>query len=133
MIAAPSILAAAYLSVLLPNKGGTLVEQLLCVLFGVLFAWISTGFWTALFGFFVLLFRYSGYRIIAPHAPLAGLPEGVRTAVLVPVYNEDPRSVGAGIAAMWHSLSATGQEGRFDLFILSDTTDPDVWVHEEAM
>ena len=111
----------------------TLVELTLCILFGVLFAWISTGFWTALFGFFVLLFRYSGYRIIDPGSPLPDLPQGVRTAVLIPVYNEDPQSVGAGIAAMWRSLSATGLEGRFDLFVLSDTTDPDVWVREEAM
>ena len=133
LIVVPSVLAASYMSALLPYGGGTLVELTLCVLFGVLFAWISTGFWTALFGFFVLLFRYSGYRIIDPGSPLPDLPQEVRTAVLIPVYNEDPRSVGAGIAAMWRSLSATGLEGRFDLFILSDTTDPDVWVREEAM
>ena len=70
LIVVPSVLAAAYMSVLLPNKGGTLVELILCVLFGVLFAWISTGFWTALFGFFVLLFRYSGHRILASRGPL---------------------------------------------------------------
>ena len=133
LIVVPSVLAASYMSALLSHGGGTLVELTLCVLFGVLFAWISTGFWTALFGFFVLLFRYSGYRIIDPGSPLPDLPQEVRTAVLIPVYNEDPRSVGAGIAAMWRSLSATGLEGRFDLFILSDTTDPDVWVREEAM
>ena len=133
LIVVPSVLAASYMSALLPYGGGTLVELILCVLFGVLFAWISTGFWTALFGFFVLLFRYSGYRIIDPGSPLPDLPQEMRTAVLIPVYNEDPRSVGAGIAAMWRSLSATGLEGRFDLFILSDTTDPDIWVREEAM
>lgn len=133
LIFVPSILAASYMSALLPHGGGTLVELTLCILFGVLFAWISTGFWTALFGFFVLLFRYSGYRIIDPGSPLPDLPQEVRTAVLIPVYNEDPQSVGAGIAAMWRSLSATGLEGRFDLFVLSDTTDPDVWVREEAM
>ncbi|WP_299076626.1 glucans biosynthesis glucosyltransferase MdoH [uncultured Fretibacterium sp.] len=133
LIVVPSVLAASYMSALLPYGGGTLVELILCVLFGVLFAWISTGFWTALFGFFVLLFRYSGYRIIDPGSPLPDLPQEVRTTVLIPVYNEDPRSVGAGIAAMWRSLSATGLEGRFDLFILSDTTDPDIWVREEAM
>lgn len=66
LIFVPSILAASYMSALLPHGGGTLVELTLCILFGVLFAWISTGFWTALFGFFVLLFRYSGYRIIDP-------------------------------------------------------------------
>ena len=131
LIVVPSVLAADYMSALLPHQGGAPVELLLCALFGVLFAWISTGFWTALFGFFVLLFRYSGYRIIDPGSPLPDLPQEVRTAVLIPVYNEDPKNVGAGVEAMWRSLSATGQEGRFDVFILSDTTDPDVWVREE--
>ena len=79
----------------------------------------------------MLLFRYQGYRIIDPDAPLPDLPQDVRTAVLIPIYNEDPKNVGAGVEAMWRSLSATGQEGRFDVFILSDTTDPDVWVREE--
>ena len=131
LIVVPSVLAADYMSALLPRQGGAPVELLLCALFDILFAWISTGFWTALFGFFVLLFRYRGYRIIDPDAPLPDLPRDVRTAVLIPVYNEDPKNVGAGVEAMWRSLSATGQEGRFDVFILSDTTDPDVWVREE--
>ena len=131
LIVVPSVLAADYMSALLPRQGGAPVELFLCALFGILFAWISTGFWTALFGFFVLLFRYRGYRIIDPGAPLPDLPRDVRTAVLIPVYNEDPKNVGAGVEAMWRSLSATGQEGRFDVFILSDTTDPDVWVREE--
>ncbi|MDO4785599.1 MAG: glucans biosynthesis glucosyltransferase MdoH [Fretibacterium sp.] len=133
LIVVPSALAASYMALLLPEKGGTPVEVVLSVLFGILFAWISTGFWTALFGFFVLLFRRSGYRIIDPQAPLPVLPEEARTAVLVPVYNEDPRSVGAGILAMWRSLADTGMGRGFDFFILSDTTDPDVWVREEEM
>ena len=42
---------------ILPQHGGTLAEQGLLVLFGVLFGWISAGFWTAAMGAWVLLRR----------------------------------------------------------------------------
>ena len=39
----------------------------------------------------------------------------------------------AGLQATWESLGATRAAGSmFDLFILGDTTDPDIWVAEEA-
>mgnify|MGYP000559488803 CR=1 FL=1 len=57
---------------------------------------------------------------------------GIRTALLMPTYNEDPARVMAGLQATYESLVATGHAGAFDLFILSDTTDPDVWIAEEA-
>ncbi len=128
------MISAFYMSSLLPSKGGNFVEFCLCVLFGVLFAWISTGFWTALFGFFVLFFRQPSYPVIHnTGSPLPELPDDARTVVLIPVYNEDPHGVAAGITAMWNSLIKTGQDKNFDLFILSDTTDPDVWVREEEI
>ena len=39
----------------LPEHGAALAERGLLVLFGVLFAWISAGFWTGLMGAGVLL------------------------------------------------------------------------------
>jgi membrane glycosyltransferase len=46
-----------------------------------------------------------------------------RTAILVPVYNEDPVVTFARIAAMDASLAATGHGALFDFAILSDTRD----------
>lgn len=134
LIFAPTIAATCFMARLLPNKGANLIEVVLYLLFGVLFAWISTGFWTALFGFFVLVSRYSGYSAIPdPTGPLPELAGDARTAVLIPVYNEDPVRVEAGLVATWSSLIRTGRDANFDLFILSDTTDPDLWVREEEM
>src|SRR5262249_43895935 len=48
-----------------------------------------------------------------------------------PTYNEDPRRVMARLQATYESVAATGQGKRFDFFVLSDTTDPDIWVAEE--
>src|SRR5207249_5991103 len=66
---------------------------------------------------------------------LEGAPDGngagARTAVVMPVYNEDPARVFAGLFASYRSLERTGWLEHFDFFILSDTTDPDIWVREE--
>jgi membrane glycosyltransferase len=60
-------------------------------------------------------------------------PLGVRTALLMPTYNEQPSRVMAGIAAIYESLADAGYGDWFDFFILSDTTDPDVWIAEEEI
>ena len=55
-----------------------------------------------------------------------------RTALLLPTYNEDPDRVLSRVQAIYESVAATGQAGCFDVFILSDTTDPDIFIAEEA-
>jgi len=64
---------------------------------------------------------------------------GPRVAILVPVYNESPTQVFAAVAAMREQLQKHLMSERdsrsgaiqFDFYILSDTTDPDVWLQEE--
>ncbi len=52
------------------------------------------------------------------------------TAILVPVYNEDPVATFARIAAMDASLRATGPGDRFHFAILSDTRSDEVAARE---
>lgn len=52
---------------------------------------------------------------------LPQMPITARTVILVPVYNEDPVTTFARIAAMDASLAATGAGGTFHFAILSDT------------
>jgi len=56
-----------------------------------------------------------------------------RTAVVMPIYNEDPVRVGAGLTAIWSSLGRESEEHAFDLFILSDTSDAHIAAEEEAL
>jgi membrane glycosyltransferase len=108
----------------------TALQVVLLLLFVVLFAWIALSFVSALCGF-VSLLGGGGRRLgIDPDAPLPAL--STRTALLMPVYNEPPERVMAGLQAVHESLAATGAAAQFDIFILSDTTDPDAWVAEEA-
>lgn len=54
-----------------------------------------------------------------------------RTAILVPVYNEDPVETFSRVFAMDRSLAALGVSGLFDFAILSDTRDDEVAALEE--
>ncbi len=126
---ASTAIATVELHEVLRVSGLTWVEVGLIALFAVNFVWVALSFWASLAGFFVLTWRLgppAGLVRAAPDARLTG-----RTAILVPVYNEDPAHVYANLEAVYRSLAATGQLDAFDVFILSDTTDPDVWVAEE--
>lgn len=54
-----------------------------------------------------------------------------RTAIAIPIYNEDVREVFQRIRVMRRSLDATGHGRAFDFFVLSDSSDPDKWIEEE--
>ena len=56
-----------------------------------------------------------------------------RTALVMPVHNEDPARVMSGLAAMLRSLARTGHGDQFDVYLLSDTTDPTIARAEEAI
>ena len=50
----------------------------------------------------------------------------------MPTYNEDPERLLAGLRAIHESVVATGQGDRFDFFVLSDTTRPEIAADERA-
>jgi membrane glycosyltransferase len=108
----------------------TTMQAIVFGLFLSLFAWVALSFSSALSGFFVMLGGREKRLGIDPGAPLPEL--STRTALLMPVYNEQPERVVAGLQAVHESLAALGVGERFDIFILSDTTEADAWVAEEA-
>ena len=106
------------------------LEWIMLALFVTLFAWIAFSFASAVGGFLSML---SGGRAPLGIVPGGPLPElSGRTAILMPTYNEAPERVMAGLQAIFEDLAATGRMAHFDFFILSDTTDADVWIAEEA-
>jgi membrane glycosyltransferase len=109
--------------------GVTALEWMVLVLFVLLFAWIAFSFMSSLAGFFVLLFRRKEPLGIDPDAPLPLLSS--KNAMLLPTYNEDPYRVVARLRAMCESVEESGQGSKFDWFVLSDTTNPSVWIAEE--
>jgi membrane glycosyltransferase len=109
--------------------GVTVLEAMLLAFFLVLLAWIAFSFMSAVAGFSVLLARRRSGLPIDSDGPLPDISS--RTAMLLPTYNEDPHHLMARLRAMYESVADTGHGARFDWFLLSDTTDPDIWIREE--
>lgn len=118
-----TVLAAWLFTDAQPAEGNTWLRGLHTVLFVVLSAWVVTGFVTALMGAWVMLFgdKASISAASVRHQPMN--PEA-RTAVIMPICNEDVATVFAGLRATCESLAATGHAGQFDVFVLSDSYDP---------
>ena len=126
-----SAAATGLLLDVLEANGVTWIEVVGLVLFFGLFTWITGALWTAIAGFGVQLAGRDPEAIDVHE--LDGRPLRSRTAVVMPIYNEDPVRVGAGLTATWSSLALESEERAFDLFMLSDTTDEGIAADEEAL
>ncbi len=104
--------------------GVTTLEWALVVLFVCNFSWIALAFTSAILGFFWLLF-------LAPRPPALPGSLGAFTAVVMPIYNEAPSRVFSALEAIIEDIEATGLGDKFHYFLLSDTTNPDIWIAEE--
>jgi membrane glycosyltransferase len=105
------------------------VEAAHLLLFFLLFGWVSAGCFTALAGYMSLrrgdAFALSADGLLADgHMPTPAGDAAARVALAMPICNEDMDTVFAGLRETCESLRATGREADFDLFILSDTSDP---------
>jgi membrane glycosyltransferase len=133
-IAVTSVMASFHMADVLPNRGNTHLEFVAVVVFAILFAWISIGFWEAVAGLLTLGRRYDRFSVSLGGNPDFSLGESdTRTAILFPIANEDVDRVFAGLRATYASLKETGYIDRFDFFVLSDTSDPDKWIEEECL
>jgi membrane glycosyltransferase len=99
------------------------------VLMTLLFAWVGVGCATAAMG------AWATWRgdSFAPALSASRRPidAAARTAIVMPICNEDINAVFAGLRATCESLAATGALQLFDVFVLSDTADPALRVAEE--
>lgn len=97
------------------------------LLFAINFAWISVAFWTAMAGLVLRALRRDPITLARVQDRVEG-PACLRTrtAVVMPIYNEDTRRVFAGVEAVYRSLCRTGQAAHFDFFILSDSTNLEI-------
>ncbi|MCQ0987739.1 glucans biosynthesis glucosyltransferase MdoH [Jiella sp. LLJ827] len=87
--------------------------------------WLSWGFNTAVAGIFS--------RQPIPAAPKELRHTQSRTAILMPVYNEDVTGVFARVAAMIEMIRQTPSADRFDFYILSDSTNPENVAEEKRV
>lgn len=101
----------------------TVLQAILVGMFSVTFAWIALSTTSALAG---LIFP-SGREPSEKKPGKAGL-----CALVMPVYNESPASTTGSLIAIAEDLARIGETAGFEIFILSDTTDPEIWPLETA-
>lgn len=121
LVLASTVAAVTQMAGVFQLDGFSAREIAILVLFAILFAWIASSFWMTVFG---AVARATGQELL-PLRPAAG-PSAARTAILMPIYNEDVGRVFAGVRAIRESAGPD-----FDFFILSDSTNPANWVAEE--
>ncbi|WP_282131766.1 glucans biosynthesis glucosyltransferase MdoH [Pseudoalteromonas aliena] len=117
---------------ILNSNGMTLLEYALLALFSITFAWIVTAFCSGTIGFILQLLRIDPLtlRRVKPIEPNSQALAQQRTAVVMPIYNEDTHRVIAGFEVSLQSLKETGQLNHFDFYLLSDTQDPQIAKNE---
>ncbi len=123
------LLCAAGATVLLlltqPAAGGGVLRGLQVSLFALLFAWVAAGCFTAVMGYVSLRRKGASsrhglrYGDVARHA----ISSDARTAVIMPICNENVGTVFAGLAATAESLAAAGGARLVEFYVLSDTAD----------
>lgn len=106
-------LAGSYLLLRYTGEGGlTALDLVRGVLVTVTAFWLVWGSAAAVLGVFTPARRRQSFR--------GEVPKGM-TAILVPIYNEDPAATFARVAAMNRSIIAEGAQAKFHFAILSDT------------
>jgi len=101
----------------------TNLQIVFLVLFSINFLWVAFAFSQALLGFLLHLKP----RLVKE----SEIDPSFKTAILLPIYNEDPLRIRATIEAMSADLIATAP-GKYAFFILSDTNRANAWIAEEA-
>jgi membrane glycosyltransferase len=103
---------------------------------------VSTSEMTALQGVMLFFFAITlGWIAFAASSAIAGLLTparkfpcgelaGSRTALVMPVYNEDPTRTTAALQAMAEDLAREGGAQHFEIVIISDSTHVDAWIGE---
>jgi len=125
-----TVLVAIGPYVLYARAGFSGLETVGLGVFIVLCGAIATWFCTALAGHFVLASgREQDDLDFSPHPALPAS----RTALLMPLYNEDAGAAFARLAALDASLARLGASEAYDIFVLSDSTRADCAAAEVAV
>lgn len=119
----------------LGSDGWTVLDVAIFASFAISSPWTVMGFWNAVIGFVILHFAKNPTRLVSPFAELPAEtgPLTMRTAILMTLRNEDPARAFHRLRIVRDSLDRTGEAGRFDFYVLSDTDNAEVAAAEERL
>lgn len=117
-LASASAFAIGLWDALSLDNGGSWSHYIFLGVSVATFAWVAFGAANALVGAIVLL-TGRGRDTLTP--PPASTPLRARTALLFPVYHEDPEEIARAIRTLSSALERADVTNAFDVFILSDS------------
>ncbi|HEX4972098.1 MAG TPA: hypothetical protein VFV69_13665, partial [Steroidobacteraceae bacterium] len=98
----------------------TVLQGVMIVFFAVTLLWICFAAASSVTGFLLPTLR-------SPEVPSIA---GSRTALVMPIYNEDPARTTAALYAMAEALAQIDAARHFEIAIISDSTNADAWISE---
>jgi membrane glycosyltransferase len=118
----------------LTPRGFDMIDITLLALFAVTLPWMAAGFWNAVIAFLIVRFAADPIAAVMPAAARVRGDEPVTTstAILLCIRNESPERMIRNLEPMLAGLAAAGCGERFNLFVLSDTSDAKIASSEEA-
>lgn len=131
LVIVSTLAGAGLMFEILRANGMTVLESMVLALFVVVFGWIVVAFWSAVVGFLLQWSRRDPLTL-ARQQPVPEAPITARTALVIPVCNEETRRVMAGVEAMVAALAEQGRLAHFDVFLLSDSSRAEVASAEQA-
>ena len=105
------------------------------VLFAITLPWSVIGFWNAFIGFLIMrLARDPAVTVNPLAASIRGdEPITASTAILMCIRNESPDPVTRNLEPLMQGLVESGVADKFHVYILSDSSFPDVIAEETAL
>jgi len=114
--------------------GFDIIDITLLALFAVTLPWMVAGFWNAVIGFLIVRLAADPIAAVMPAAARIRGDEPVMasTAILLCIRNELPERMIRNLEPMLAGLDVAGCGERFNLYVLSDTSDAKIAGDEEA-
>ena len=126
-----TVIASTLFAGVQPDYDNVWLEYGQIGLYGLLSGWVVTGFVTALMGFYVSV-RGDKHALSVKQVAHHPMNPEARTAIIMPICNEDVATVFAGLRATCESVATTGHAKQFDVFVLSDSYNPETAAAERA-
>jgi membrane glycosyltransferase len=114
-----------------PHSAGAII---FLMLFAVPLPWSVVGFWNAVIGLLLMLFSRDPIAAVNPPAACIRGDEPVvaSTAILMCIRNESPEKVIRNLDPLLDVLVQARVSRLFQVYVLSDTSDPETATAEEA-
>jgi membrane glycosyltransferase len=114
--------------------GFGILDIMLLALFAVTLPWMVAGFWNAVIAFLIMRFSADPVAAVIPAAARirGDDPVTASIAIVLCIRNELPERMIRNLESLLASLDAAGWGERFNLYVLSDTSDARIASSEEA-